>query len=131
MRDPARIDPMLTALRTAWRAHPDQRLAQLVLNATSTAGAPRDFGGAFNCEDDRLLAELTAIGDAYVSPATIGSITGAVFVRVGDHEPHELGTFTLPIRTATAPVGGGVLVSSGTDRLQRAMAAFAAVLEEE
>ena len=30
MRDPARIDPMLRKLRTAWKLNPDLRLGQLV-----------------------------------------------------------------------------------------------------
>ncbi|MBF4625534.1 hypothetical protein [Clavibacter sp. VKM Ac-2872] len=89
----------------------------------------------FGTVDLTLLAErVTVIGEPRRRPgppASIGGITGAILVRVGDAEPAELGTFTLPVRTATAPLGGGVIVSSGTDRLQRAMAAFAAALEEE
>ena len=35
-RDPQRIEPLLDALRDAWRASPDQRLGQLIYNAART-----------------------------------------------------------------------------------------------
>jgi uncharacterized protein YihD (DUF1040 family) len=37
MRDPARIDRILELLREAWHAHPDWRLAQLVVNVIKPA----------------------------------------------------------------------------------------------
>lgn len=32
MKDPNRIDRIIEALRTSWKAHPDQRLCQLIEN---------------------------------------------------------------------------------------------------
>ena len=49
MRDPSRIDEILTELREIWLAHPDLRLGQLVLNA---AANPRGL------EDSDLIAEM-------------------------------------------------------------------------
>jgi hypothetical protein len=60
-RDPARIDRALAPLADAWRAHPDWRLAQLIVNAA---------GGVdpFYVEDDELVAGLKGLcaegGDA-------------------------------------------------------------------
>jgi hypothetical protein len=93
--------------------------------------------GHFGTVDLTLLAEkVTVVGTP--SPrrvtsmgTTIGAITGAILVRVGDADPAELGTFTLPVRTTTRPSGTGVTVNPDLDRLRRAMAAFSAVLDEE
>ena len=35
-RDPARIDPIVDNLRRYWRAYPDLRLGQIVVNAINT-----------------------------------------------------------------------------------------------
>lgn len=53
MRDPARIPIVLEALRVAWTKYPDQRLLQLLVNATDTRPNP-----LFHVEDDRLLELL-------------------------------------------------------------------------
>ena len=54
MRNPDRITPTLAALEAAWRAHPDWRLGQLIVNA-----CPRGAGACpqiFYPEDDQWLA---------------------------------------------------------------------------
>lgn len=50
-RDPGRIAEVLKELEAAWRANPDLRLGQLVVNAAGKADP-------FNVEDDQLLAGL-------------------------------------------------------------------------
>lgn len=50
MRDPERIDRILEKLGTLWRAVPDQRLGQLVINLTNDMECPKTF----NIEDDDL-----------------------------------------------------------------------------
>jgi len=55
MRDPARIDDVLAALRAAWVESPDLRLGQLVVNAVRpTQPCPE----VFYAEDDALLRGL-------------------------------------------------------------------------
>lgn len=51
MRDPARIDRILTRLRVYWTANPDLRLAQIVVNAANPGDpAPQ----VFYVEDARI-----------------------------------------------------------------------------
>lgn len=55
MRDPARIDRILDKIRAYWRANPDLRLAQIVVNAARpTEPAPH----VFYVEDDRIEAGI-------------------------------------------------------------------------
>ncbi len=55
-RDPERIDLVLDAVRTAWKAAPDLRLTQLLANTTRCK-----TGAAFyNVEDDVLEQWLRA-----------------------------------------------------------------------
>jgi uncharacterized protein YihD (DUF1040 family) len=55
MRDPARIDIVLEALRTAWRQEPDLRLGQLLINAVRP---PSPCPELFYAEDDKLIEGL-------------------------------------------------------------------------
>lgn len=55
MRDPARIDAMLTLLGQVWRKSPDLRLGQLVVCATRPA---QPCPEVFYIEDDRLAEGL-------------------------------------------------------------------------
>lgn len=55
MRDPSRIDEVLTALRDAWFESPDLRLGQLIVNAVRPTDPCPDI---FYIEDDRLLKGL-------------------------------------------------------------------------
>lgn len=63
MRDPDRIPKLLTALADAWRANPDLRLAQLIVNACPPGAAP------YNVEDDLVQAGLTAMAGPQESVA--------------------------------------------------------------
>jgi hypothetical protein len=54
--DTARIDRVLLAVSAAWRANPDLRLGQLLVNAAGDADP-------FYIEDDKLLAGLNTIAD--------------------------------------------------------------------
>jgi hypothetical protein len=59
-RDPARIEPILEALRTAWQQQPDQRLGQLLKNVLRGAGIDVPPTPVFNTEDHRLYDALRA-----------------------------------------------------------------------
>jgi hypothetical protein len=68
MRDPSRIDAMLTLLGQVWRKSPDLRLGQLVVCATRPA---QPCPEVFHMEDDRLaegLRELLARLDTAEKP---------------------------------------------------------------
>ena len=52
MRDPNRIPVVLAALETYWRAHPDLRLCQIVVNLSGRVDP-------FYVEDEILLAAIT------------------------------------------------------------------------
>ena len=58
-RDPERIDEVLDAIRSAWSASPDLRLAQLVVNAANLAGRSVVAPELFHLEDEVLLAGLS------------------------------------------------------------------------
>lgn len=57
-RDPARIEPILDALRQVWQKCPDLRLGQIVSNAARGNAAWPDV---FNVEDDEVLRGLNAL----------------------------------------------------------------------
>lgn len=59
MRDPNRIDPLLTKLREIWKKHPDLRLGQLIVNLTNPSKPCPDV---FNIEDDELFERLDTHG---------------------------------------------------------------------
>jgi hypothetical protein len=54
-RDPKRIDRMVELLREAWQLCPDERLTQLVINATDTH---HDCGPVYYFEDDKMEQTL-------------------------------------------------------------------------
>ena len=54
MRDPARIEPMLDAIRKLWQMFPDWRLCQLVVNVAC-------IGDPFYMEDDEFLKRLVEL----------------------------------------------------------------------
>jgi uncharacterized protein YihD (DUF1040 family) len=58
MRDPARIDTVIEKLRAFWKAHPDLRLGQLVLNALRDSDGAVDDAHAFNAEDVEFVRGL-------------------------------------------------------------------------
>lgn len=55
MRDPARIDDVLAAVRAAWAESPDLRLGQLIVNAVRPANPCPEV---FYAEDDALVQGL-------------------------------------------------------------------------
>jgi len=57
MRDPARIDEVLAALRAAWAESPDLRLGQLIVNAIRPANPCPEV---FYTEDDALVRGLNS-----------------------------------------------------------------------
>lgn len=65
MRDPARIDPIVSQLRDFWAAHPDLRLGQLIAW----------IGGdnLFQIEDDELTERLTDLArtSTFVHPSHV------------------------------------------------------------
>ena len=61
MRDPARIDDLIAALRAAWMQSPDLRLGQLIVNAIRpTEPCPE----IFHAEDETILRGLISYRDA-------------------------------------------------------------------
>jgi hypothetical protein len=57
MRDPARIDIILSRLRDVWYQHPDQRLGQLLINIGNIENG--NTSKMFNREDDVWLELIT------------------------------------------------------------------------
>lgn len=55
MKDPNRIDPIIEALRRAWKASPELRLGQLI-EAQALFGEPEV--DPYYVEDDEMLAAL-------------------------------------------------------------------------
>ncbi len=60
MRDPARIDQILTALREAWLQVPDERLGQFLDNCLSLESDSQYRGNMRNIEDDKWLRLIIA-----------------------------------------------------------------------
>lgn len=56
MRNPARIDEILSALRAAWEESPDLRLGQLIVNAVRPTNPCPEV---FYAQDEDLLRRLT------------------------------------------------------------------------
>lgn len=52
MRDPARIDIIVEALRTAWKKDPDQRLGQLLDNISYLDGTRSSYRTEFRLQED-------------------------------------------------------------------------------
>lgn len=68
MRDPARINKVLEAIRAYWLTYPDLRLGQIVVNVCGTAVSTRDRGSIpfetsdiFYMEEDEFLAGLNSL----------------------------------------------------------------------
>jgi hypothetical protein len=55
MRDPARIDPLLSQLGQLWRRHPQLRLAQLLVNLANPANPCPEI---YYLDDDELATRL-------------------------------------------------------------------------
>lgn len=65
--------------------------------------------------------------------SALGQINGTITARIGDNVPIEAATFTVPLTISTEllPSGTGVVITTGLDKLTRAMRAFQAVIDEE
>lgn len=55
MRDPARIEPVLDAIRRVWEQSPDLRLGQLLVNAVNP---PEPCPELFYIEDEKLVRKV-------------------------------------------------------------------------
>ncbi len=65
MRDPKRIDEMLSVLRSIWELSPDLRLGQLIVNASRpNEPCPQ----IFYIEDDKLLNGLVSYKNLLSAP---------------------------------------------------------------
>ncbi len=60
MRDPARINLILAALREAWLQAPDERLGQFLDNCLTLESDSHYRGKLRNIEDDKWLRLITA-----------------------------------------------------------------------
>lgn len=60
MRNPDRIDPMLSKLGTYWKANPDLRLGQIISNANHIATGRSD---CFYTEDTTMMSALRTLAD--------------------------------------------------------------------
>lgn len=58
MRDPARIDEIIEALRTAWKQAPDERLGQFLDNCAMIDRNDNYFSRLRNMEDDKWLEAI-------------------------------------------------------------------------
>lgn len=62
MRDPARIDHVLAAIRRAWAEYPDYRLGQLIVNAV---GPGEPCPAVFYIEDDELVRRVMRMAEEW------------------------------------------------------------------
>ena len=60
MRDPARIDLVLSAIREVWLQHPDMRLGQLLINAVRPSDPCPEL---FSLEDAPLVSKVGKLAD--------------------------------------------------------------------
>ena len=63
MRDPKRIDRILRRLKAYWKANPDLRLGQIVVNAASDPKRSTERN-TYYIEDDEIEAGIPEVGDA-------------------------------------------------------------------
>jgi hypothetical protein len=65
VRNPARIDGILAAIKAAWEKCPDLRLGQLVVNAASPK---QPCPAVFHIEDQALVDKINAMVDSEAQP---------------------------------------------------------------
>ena len=70
MRDPARIDDVLAALRAAWAESPDLRLGQLIVNAVRPTNPCPEV---FYTEDEALVRGLNSIRELLQATKVAGT----------------------------------------------------------
>ncbi len=71
MRDPARIDDVLAALRAAWVESPDLRLGQLIVNAVRPTNPCPEV---FYTEDEALVRGLNSFRELLRTTKVAGTI---------------------------------------------------------
>jgi hypothetical protein len=71
MRDPARIDDVLAALRAAWAESPDLRLGQLIVNAVRPTNPCPEV---FYTEDDALVRGLNSVREMLQATKVTGTV---------------------------------------------------------
>jgi hypothetical protein len=59
MRDPARIDRVLSQLRDLWVQVPDWRLGQIIVNAVKPRSPCPEIFSVEDCRLEELLGQLT------------------------------------------------------------------------
>ena len=62
MRDPARIDQVLTVVREVWRRYPDLRLGQLIVDALQEDG---HVPGIYSVEDSVLVRKFQSLAERW------------------------------------------------------------------
>jgi len=72
MRDPARIDDVLAALRAAWTESPDLRLGQLIVNAVRPTNPCPEI---FYTEDDVLVRQLIDLRELLQAIKVAGNVS--------------------------------------------------------
>ncbi len=71
MRDPKRIDKVLSVIRLVWSECPDLRLMQLLLNCLHKSGQITiSADSVFNIEDEALMKAIAEYGLEFVSDET-------------------------------------------------------------
>jgi hypothetical protein len=70
MRDPARIDDVLAAVRAAWAESPDLRLGQLIVNAVRPTNPCPEV---FYTEDDALVQRLKSFQELMQAAKAAGT----------------------------------------------------------
>ena len=70
MRDPARIDDVLAALRAAWAESPDLRLGQLIVNAVRPTNQCPEV---FYTEDEALVRGLNILRELLQATKVAGT----------------------------------------------------------
>ena len=71
MRDPARIDDVLAAMRAAWAESPDLRLGQLIVNAVRPTNPCPEV---FHTEDDALVRGLNSVREMLRATKVAGTV---------------------------------------------------------
>jgi uncharacterized protein YihD (DUF1040 family) len=71
MRDPARIDDVLAALRAAWAESPDLRLEQLIVNTVRPSNPCPEI---IYTEDDALAQGLNSLRELLQATKDAGTV---------------------------------------------------------
>lgn len=86
MRDPKRIERVIQQLYSAWRAFPDMRLGQLVLNITRAETTSE----LWNLEDDQMERLLETFTNLKIAPRGLRYVKRRWAENRGDRH-HEFG----------------------------------------